>query len=848
MSQVLPVAWYRFRATFARRWGGYLSVVLLIGLVGGIAMASIAAGRSTQSSYPTFLASTNPSDMTISVYAPNSPSGAVIPLTARIARLPGVKRVRDLVGPDFVPLAPNGTPRLNTLNDLLVLASLDGGFLDQDRPGIVQGRRAIPGRPDEMVMTANAARLLGVRLGDVVPLGFYTDAQEALPAFGTPRVAPRFRAGVKLVGIAVFNNSVVQDDIDGAYGFVLLTPALVREAVTVSPAAGAPEAYALQLYHGGLDVPAVEQEIRGVVPRGATVEFHVTARVVTEVELAVKPESVALGGFGAIAALVCLVLGGQAISRQVRWGDDDRRAMRALGAAPSVTAADGLIGILGAVAVGSVVAIGVAVALSPLSPLGPVRPVYPGGGIAFDWTVFGIGLAVLLGVLGAGAVALSYLGTPHRAPRVAVPTARSSVIARRAESTGMPVAGVVGIRFALEPGRGRTAVPVRSALVGTVVAVALVVTTLTFASSLNTLVSHPALYGWNWDYALNPSNDVPPQALELLSHDPDVAGWSGFDYNDVAIDDQTVPVLMARAPTEAVSPPVLSGHGLEASNQVVMGAATLDVLHKKVGETVFLSYGTPADAPIYIPPTPLTIVGTATFPAVGFESLVADHTSMGTGAMFSEAIFPPAFKRAVETRDPNLNGPELVFVRLRNGVRPVAGRADLERIADAADKVLAADPHSSGQNVTVLGVQRPAQIVNYHSIGSTPVVLAVGLAAGAIAALGLTLAASVRRRRRDLALLKTLGFTQRQLAAAVAWQATVAAITGVIVGIPLGIVIGRELWTLFAHNLNAVPNPSVPAIPVTIVAVGALVFANLVAALPGRSAARTPTVLVLRAE
>jgi len=848
MSQVLPVAWYRFRVTFARRWGGYLSVVLLIGLVGGIAMASIAGGRLTQSSYPRFLASTNPSDMTISVYAPNSPSGAVTPLTARIALLPGVKRVRDLVGLDFVPLAPDGTPRLNTLNELLVLASLDGGFLDQDRPGIVQGRRAVPDNPNEMVMTANAARDLGVRLGEVVPMGFYTDAQEALPAFGTPKVAPRFRAGVKLVGIAVFNNSVVQDDIDGAYGFVLLTPALVREAVTVSPAAGAPEVYALQLDNGGGDVPAVEQEIRGVVPPGATVEFHVTARVVTEVELAVKPESVALGGFGAIAALVCLVLGAQAVSRQVRWGDDDGRAMRALGAAPSVTAADGLIGILGAVAIGSVVAIGVAVGLSPLSPLGPVRPVYPDRGIAFDWTVFGIGLAVLLGVLGAGAVALSYLGTSHRAPRVAAPTARSSVVARRAESTGMPVAGVVGIRFALEPGQGRTAVPVRSALVGTVVAVALVVTTLTFASSLNTLVSHPALYGWNWNYALNPSNAVPPQALELLSHDPDVAGWSGFDYNDVAIDDQTVPVLMARAPSEVVSPPVLSGHGLEATNQVVMGAATLGVLHKKVGETVFLSYGNPADAPLYIPPTPLTIVGTATFPAVGFESLVADHTSMGTGAMFSEAIFPPAFQRAVETRDPNLNGPELVFVRLRNGVSPVAGQADLQRVAVAADKVLAGDPHAYGDNVVVLGVQRPAQIVNYHSIGSTPVILAVGLAAGAIAALGLTLAASVRRRRRDLALLKTLGFTQRQLAAAVAWQATVAAITGVIVGIPLGIVIGRELWTLFAHNLNAVPDPSVPAIPVTIVAVGALVFANLVAALPGRSAARTPTVLVLRTE
>ncbi len=66
---------------------------------------------------------------------------------------------------------------------------------------------------------------------------------------------------------------------------------------------------------------------------------------------------------------------------------------------------------------------------------------------------------------------------------------------------------------------------------------------------------------------------------------------------------------------------------------------------------------------------------------------------------------------------------------------------------------------SATTHVSVLGVQRPAQIVNYRTIGATPVVLAAGLAAGAIAALGLTLTASVVRRRRDLALLKALGFT-----------------------------------------------------------------------------------------
>ena len=166
----------------------------------------------------------------------------------------------------------------------------------------------------------------------------------------------------------------------------------------------------------------------------------------------------------------------------------------------------------------------------------------------------------------------------------------------------------------------------------------------------------------------------------------------------------------------------------------------------------------------------------------------------------------------------------------------------MQRIADAADRVFATDhdPVAQGYNVVVLGVQRPAQIVNYRTIGSTPIVLAIGLAVGAVVALGLTLAASVRRRRRDLALLKALGFTQGQLAAAVAWQATVAAVVGVVVGIPLGAVIGRQLWILFAHNLNAVPDPTVPALSVVLVALGAFVFANLVAALPGRGAAADP--------
>ena len=170
-----------------------------------------------------------------------------------------------------------------------------------------------------------------------------------------------------------------------------------------------------------------------------------------------------------------------------------------------------------------------------------------------------------------------------------------------------------------------------------------------------------------------------------------------------------------------------------------------------------LERGSPQDKPYYVPPTKFAAVGTTTMPAVGFASIVAGHTSMGTGGLINESSLPASLVNAAY--GPNV-GADLVFARMRSGVSSAAGYANLQAIARAADQDLAALPNGEGegQSVSVLGVQRRAQIVNYRSIGATPGILAAALVGGAVVALAFTLATSVRRRRRRPGALEDVRF------------------------------------------------------------------------------------------
>src|ERR1700691_2248230 len=145
MIQVGRVAGYRLRATFARRLGGYLSLILLVGLVGGLAMGALAAARRTQSSFATYLASTNPSNFDVSVFGGfNNASGTnySAAATSQIAALPGVTHVEAAIVLTASPLRPDGAPRLDAdvLENTIALASVDGLYFDQDRLAVTAGR------------------------------------------------------------------------------------------------------------------------------------------------------------------------------------------------------------------------------------------------------------------------------------------------------------------------------------------------------------------------------------------------------------------------------------------------------------------------------------------------------------------------------------------------------------------------------------------------------------------------------------------------------------------------------------------------------------------------------------
>jgi hypothetical protein len=232
----------------------------------------------------------------------------------------------------------------------------------------------------------------------------------------------------------------------------------------------------------------------------------------------------------------------------------------------------------------------------------------------------------------------------------------------------------------------------------------------------------------------------------------------------------------------------------------------------------------------------MRIVGEAVFPAFGLGTFTP--TSLGEGAELTGE--PLAAGTAGEGCPRGASCYNFFLIRF-----PPAAQVD------AASRALATFAGSLGcppGACVPVADQRPADIQNYERVRDTPLVLGALLGFLSLATLAHVLVTSARRGRRDLAVLKALGLTRRQVAATVAWQATALAVAALVIGTPLGVVAGKLAWAAFATSLGVPTGADIPVFAVLATVAGALLAANALAAGPALAASWAPPAEALRSE
>ena len=811
MRAVLRLAGHEIRV----RWPGWVALALLAGLAGGVVLTAAAGARRTDSAYPRFLTVSKASDVLVSP-AGNGAGG----YDKALARLPGAAAVAPVVGLQALPPGPGG--KLD--GGAVVMAPLDGRVgRTLEIPKMLAGRQPRPNRPDEVMINEIGAQALHVRVGSRLEMG-------AVAGSGS---GPVRRLSERVVGIMVQRGSVVPVTQLDAVPSIVASEALFRE---LGPGYLAFDGAYVKL-RPGTTVSEFSNRAQALASKypatGGQVFVADLAAQAAAVERSIRPQAVALGLFALVLAVTALLVVGQAASRQLLAASRDNGALAALGMTRGQLLAAGLIEVAVAVAAGAALACGVAVAASPLMPIGPARTAEPDPGLSVDVPVLAVGFAATVILLLARVAwpAWRLASARHAAGRDAAGApGRRSQAAERLARAGAPVSAVTGLRLAFDPGQGRTAVPVRSALAGLVLSVAAVAAAVTFGANLLHLVHTPRLYGQTWDAEvdLGFGGFTPQQFERLTAHVPGLSGWTYGVHGTVTIGNTVIPAIglvPGRGPV--ASPTLLSGRLPHSAREIVLGTSVLRQIGKSIGQSVPV-------APAGSPAAPAAIVGRAIFPYFGQGGYTT--TDLGEGAVVTPAALMPQSSAAAAG-----SGYNFALLKFAPGPRHAADIA-------AFGRAMARYCATVQQPTCVITDQRPNGASNYARIDATPEVLAGVLAVLGLAVLAQFAMSSARRRRREFAILKTLGLLRRQLAAIAAWQVTALTALALLAGLPLAVAVGHWAWALFADEVGLSTDAITP-VTVVLLMVPAAILAAIAVTLPaGRHSARLSPAAALRSE
>jgi hypothetical protein len=476
----------------------------------------------------------------------------------------------------------------------------------------------------------------------------------------------------------------------------------------------------MRLKGGEAAIPAFKADLARVTHRSDIDVWDNYQKFGGPVKKATSYEAAVLLAFGLAALLAALFLVGQTVARYAADTARDLRVLQAIGLTRRKAAAcAGAVLGLAAVA-GATVGVAAALIASRWMPIGVAAYAEPAPGFEADWLALAVSWVVAVLLVAGGTALLTWSALAARRARAAP---RGSAVAAAAAAAGLPVAAVMGTRFALEPGRGRAAVPVFPAVVGAVAGVLGVLAAFTFSAGVSDAVAHPERFGVTWEleafYGLDGQDGGPSaQVSQAVAASPDVAGLldmrvggaqasgvsiESYEYNPV--DGKRVPVVL----TAGVLPDSAVG--------ITLAPTTAQQLHAGVGSVLRLTGG-PA-------PRTMTVTG------IGF---VPDgpHNSYDQGAWLTPAGFDQLFGGAHYKFKFHL-----AALSLRPGIALSAG---MQAVNAAAATVKGA------QGLGFSPPQPDTTVVILQDLSVLPTALGGFLALLAVGAVGYALTTAVRRR------------------------------------------------------------------------------------------------------
>ena len=780
-------AWYVGSAGWRRRFRSLLFLGLIAGLVGGVLIGALAGARRTESAYGRLLAASG---------APHE----VVFATADTARIesfldqsPSVARYEPAAG-----MIGRRAPQEDWYSLYAPIASPEIWH-----PVLERGRLPRPDRADEVYITLRTAQNTGLKLGDQITFDAYSRRQTSA-IITNPWTPP---GGARIAAHVV---GIVRDPTDAQLSqtikIVFGSPAFAHEHVNDTTFT----LLAIWLKGGPSHAPQFERELAQfaqTLPEN-TIPFSATSSLDDAAAANRSSHTVAVGLaiFAVVAALAGLIAMVQTTRRYFARGDEASRALLALGATHYDRTATSVIGMLPALVLTPIAAVLIAYVTSYAFPLGSTRALEPHPGLRADVFVLAVGALLWVAVTIVLTTVVAWVASATRT-RPARVGSSGRAVDNASGATALPAS--IGVRFAFLPGASARTLR-RTAIAGTVIAVVGVVGCSVFASSLRELTGTPGRYGLAFDVSLEvPTVGSEPVLARLLSNH-DISAISEVRSGDVDVEGRTVTAYAVVPRKGTINAVLRSGRLPRGSGEIALGPKLLVDTHTHVGGTVQITSGTKTRR--------MKVVGTTLSP----ESQ--------SNAFNAEAVLSP---NALLHDSPNL-GVE-VMARIRPGANHRAVIANLDRQFPYA---------VSDESIP----RAPGPIRNLQQIVRLPLVLALFFALLGAAAIGQAVFATTGERRRDLAVLRALGFTRRQVRVVVGAAASSFGVLALALGIPLGILAGKFGWSAVAKQLFVDSATLIPALAVVAIGVSFLAFAGAIALLPARLALRRSPGAALRAE